>query len=129
MDFNLTMGMTNESILIVEEKHTASAYGSGSIYVFATPAMVGLMENAALNCVEQALGDQWTTVGTHVDISHIAATKMGKEAKAVAELIAIDGKKLKFKVTAYDEDKKIGEGYHNRYIINQEKFMAKVNSM
>lgn len=129
MDFNLTMGMTNESILTVEEKHTASAYGSGSIYVFATPAMVGLMENAALNCVDQALGDQWTTVGTHVDVSHIAATKLGKEAKAVAELIAIDGKKLRFKVTAYDEDKKIGEGYHNRYIINQEKFMAKVNSM
>lgn len=129
MDFNLKIGMTNESILTVEEKHTASAYGSGSIFVFATPAMIGLMENAALNCVDEALGNQWTTVGTHVDVSHLAATKMGKEAKAVAELIAIDGKKLKFKVTAYDEDKKIGEGYHKRYIIDQEKFMAKVNSM
>lgn len=129
MDFNLKIGMTHESVLIVEEKHTASAYGSGSIFVFATPAMIGLMENAALNCVDEALGNQWTTVGTHVDVSHIAATKMGKEAKAVAELIAIDGKKLKFKVTAYDEDQKIGEGYHKRYIIDQEKFMSKVNNM
>jgi predicted thioesterase len=129
MNFNLKIGMTNESVLMVEEKHTASAYGSGSIYVFATPAMIGLMENAALNCVDKALGNQWTTVGTHVDVSHIAATKMGKEAKAVAELIAVDGKKLKFKVIAYDEDQKIGEGYHNRYIIDQEKFMAKVNNM
>lgn len=129
MDFNLKIGMTNESTLIVEEKHTARAYGSGSIDVFATPAMIGLMENAALNCVENVLGSQWTTVGTHVDVSHIAATKLGKKAKAVAELIGVDGKKLKFKVTAYDEEHKIGEGYHNRFIINQEKFMAKVNSM
>jgi predicted thioesterase len=129
MDFNLKLGMTNESTLIVEEKHTASAYGSGSIYVFATPAMIGLMENAALNCVEKTLGDGWTTVGTYVDVSHIAATKMGKEAKAIAELIAIDGKKLRFKVTAYDEDKKIGEGYHNRYIIDQKKFMEKIDTL
>lgn len=129
MDFKLSIGMTNESILTVEEKHTASAYGSGTIYVFATPAMIGLMENAALNCVDKALGNEWTTVGTHVDVSHIAATKMGKEAKAIAELIAVDGKKLRFKVTAYDEDQKIGEGYHNRYVIDQEKFMTKVNSL
>jgi len=129
MNFNLEIGMTNESVLTVEEKHTASAYGSGSIFVFATPAMIGLMENAALNCVDKALGNEWTTVGTHVDVSHIAATKMGKETKAIAELITVDGKKLKFKVTAYDEDQKIGEGYHDRYIINQEKFMARVNSL
>ena len=129
MNFKLEIGMTNESILTVEEKHTASAYGSGSIYVFATPAMIGLMENAALNCVEKNLGDGWTTVGTHVDVSHVAATKMGKEAKAVAELIEMDGKKLRFKVTAYDEEQKIGEGYHNRYIINQEEFMAKIDKM
>ena len=129
MEFDIRIGMTNESKLIVEERHTASAYGSGSIYVFATPAMIGLMENAALNCVEKALGEKWTTVGTHVDVSHIAATKMGKEARAVAELVEIDGKKLKFKVTAYDDDKKIGEGFHNRYIINEEKFMANVKKM
>lgn len=129
MEFDIRIGMTNESKLIVEERHTASAYGSGSIYVFATPAMIGLMENAALNCVEKALGKKWTTVGTHVDVSHIAATKMGKEARAVAELVEIDGKKLKFKVTAYDDDKKIGEGFHNRYIINEEKFMENVKKM
>ena len=129
MNFNLKIGMTNESVLTVEEKHTASAYGSGSIFVFATPAMIGLMENAALNCVDDSLGDQWTTVGTHVDISHIAATKMGKEAKAIAELIEMDGKKLRFKVTAFDEDQKIGEGYHNRYIIDREEFMENVNKM
>jgi len=129
MNFDLKIGMTHESVLTVKKKHTASAYGSGAIHVFATPAMIGLMENSALKCVEEALGKKWTTVGTHVDVSHIAATQMGKEARAVAELIEIDGNKLRFKVTAYDEDKKIGDGFHNRYIINKEKFMLNLENI
>lgn len=121
--FNLKVGMENKSTQIVEKEHTASAYGSGSIDVFATPAMIGLIENAALNCVDEALGEKYSTVGIHVDVKHIAATKMGEEAYAIATLEEIDGKKLKFKVEAFDENKKIGEGYHLRFIINKEKFM------
>lgn len=124
MDFNLELGMTFESKMIVKKEHTASAYGSGSINVFATPAMIGLIENAALKCVDEALGQDYSTVGIHLDVKHVAATPMGMEAKAVAELIEVDRKKLKFKVTAFDEEKKIGEGFHSRYIINKEDFMA-----
>lgn len=129
MDYNLEIGMTFESKIIVKKEHTASAYGSGSIDVFATPAMIGIMENAALKCVDEALGDDYSTVGIHLDVKHIAATPMGMEARAIAELIEVNGKKLKFKVVAFDEDKKIGEGFHNRFIINKEKFMSKVSNL
>ncbi len=126
-NYNLEIGMIYESALIVEEKHTAFAYGSGSLYVFSTPAMIGLIENAALNCVDTEIGEKYSTVGIHLDIKHIAATKMGQKVHAIAELVEIDGKKLLFKVEAFDEEKKIGEGYHSRFIIDFEKFMEKVN--
>jgi predicted thioesterase len=127
-NYNLKIGMKYESALVVEEKHTAFAYGSGLLYVFSTPAMIGLIENAALNCVDKKIGEKYSTVGIHLDIKHIAATKMGKKVFATAELIEINGKKLLFKVKAFDEDKKIGEGYHSRYIIDFEEFMKQVNS-
>ena len=123
---NLNIGDTYSSELIVEEKHTASAFGSGSIFVFSTPMMIGLMENAALKCAQKNLESGYSTVGMSVDIVHIAATPMGQKVKATAELIGIEGKKLIFKIEAYDEIEKIGEGKHERYIINVEKFMSKV---
>ncbi len=126
-NYNLKIGMKNESSFIVEEKHTAAQYGSGTLYVFATPAMIGLIENSALNCVDMLIGEKYSTVGIHLDVKHIAATKMGQKVRAVSELIEIDGKKLLFKVEAFDEEKKIGEGYHSRYIIDIEKFMNKLN--
>ncbi|MDM8533495.1 thioesterase family protein [Clostridiaceae bacterium HSG29] len=125
--FNLKIGMKNESSFVVEEKHTAAAYGSGTLYVFSTPAMIGLIENSALNCVDSIIGEKYSTVGIHLDVKHIAATKMGQKVRAVSELIEIEGKKLLFKVEAFDEEKKIGEGYHSRYIIDFEKFMSQFN--
>jgi predicted thioesterase len=122
----LNVGDTYTSELIVEEKHTAAAFGSGSILVFSTPMMIGLMENAALKCAEKSLDPGYSTVGMSVDIVHIAATPMGQKVKAVAELVGIEGKKLTFKIEAYDEIEKIGEGRHERYIIHVEKFMGKV---
>lgn len=112
-----------ESVLIVEEKHTANAFGSGDLYVFSTPMMVALMENAAMKCAE--LGG-YATVGTSLNVKHIAATPMGHTVRATAELIEIEGKKLVFRVTAFDEKEKIGEGVHERFIIDVEKFMKKV---
>lgn len=123
----LKIGDHFTSELIVEEKHTAAAFGSGNIYVFSTPMMIGLMENASLKCAQSGLDDEWSTVGTTVDIKHLAATPMGQRVVATAELIEIDDKKLLFKVSAHDENGLIGEGLHGRYIIHVEKFLSRVN--
>lgn len=127
MEFNLKIGMEYTSEKIVKEEDTAAKFGSGDIYVFSTPMMIGLMENAAMKAVEESLGDEFSTVGIHLDVKHLAATPMGMKVKSKATLVEIDGKKLKFKVEAFDEKEKIGEGYHSRFIIEKEKFMKKIN--
>lgn len=124
----LKIGDKFTSELIVEDKHTAAAFGSGNILVFSTPMMIGLMENAALNCAQSGLESVYSTVGTFLDVKHIAATPIGHKVTAIAELIEIDGKKLLFRVEAYDEVEKIGDGTHGRYIINAEKFLERVNN-
>lgn len=123
MEFKLEIGMTAEIEKVVTEKDTAASFGSGSVLVLATPMMIGLMENAALKAVDPNLPEDFATVGIHLDVKHLAATPVGMKAKAKAELLEIDGKKLKFKIEAYDEKDKIGEGYHSRYIINVPKFI------
>jgi len=122
----LTIGDTFTSELIVEEKHTAAAFGSGNLFVFSTPMMIGLMENAALNCAQRVLEDGYSTVGTHLDVKHLAATPLGQKVTATAELIEIAGKKLTFKVEAFDSIEKIGEGTHGRYIIESKQFLERV---
>lgn len=124
----LAVGIKGESKSNVTENNTAVAYGSGGVKVFATPAMIGLMENAALTLVQKYLPEEQTTVGTNVNVSHLAATPIGMAVSATAELVEIDGKRLVFKVEAFDEKDKIGEGTHERFIINLEKFMTKTNS-
>lgn len=126
MEINLKTGMKGKVEDTVVESNTAAKFGSGSIYVYATPMMIGLMENAALNAVDEDLGKGYSTVGINVNVNHIAATPMNKKVWAEAELTKIEDKKLFFNVTAFDEDKKIGEGTHTRYIINIEKFIEKV---
>ncbi len=116
------------SELIVEHTHTAAAFGSGDILVFSTPMMIGLMENAALKCAELKLDEGFSTVGTMVNIKHMAATPVGQCVKATAVLIEISDKKLVFEVSAYDEVEKIGEGTHERFIIQKEKFLARVQA-
>lgn len=123
----LKVGDRFESELIVEEKHTAAAFGSGSIFVFSTPMMIGLMENAALKCAGEGLPEGQSTVGTFVNVKHLAATPMNMKVRAVATLTEIEGKKLTFQVEAYDEKEKIGEGTHGRYVIDSEKFLKRVN--
>lgn len=124
----LKLGMTFETKKIVEEADTAAKFGSGGVYVFATPMMIGIMENASMNCVQEALAEGQGTVGIHLDVKHMAATPMGMEVRALAELIEIEGKKLRFKVEAFDEKGKIGEGTHDRFIIDVEKFMSKLEA-
>lgn len=125
MDYNLKLGMTGMKEDMVTEKNTAMAYGSGEVAVYATPAMIGLMENASLSAVDPHLPEGMATVGTRLDVKHLTATPTGMKVRAVAELLEIEGKRLLFKIEAFDEKEKIGEGIHERFIINLAKFLSK----
>jgi fluoroacetyl-CoA thioesterase len=124
LNFNKASKFTAE--LIVESKDTANSYGSGNLDVYATPAMTALMENAAMNCVKQDLPDGFTTVGIEISVKHIKATPVGMKVRAEAILEKAEGKKLFFKVEAYDDMGKIGEGVHIRYIVNSDEFIKKI---
>lgn len=123
MELNLSIGLKYKEEKIVKMEDTARVFGSGAAEVFATPMMIGLMEAASMNSVKNYLPEGCSTVGTMVNVKHVSATKIGKKVWAEAELIEIDRKRLVFKVSAYDEDKMIGEGTHERFVINDEKFM------
>ena len=115
------------SSLVVEEKHLACNVGSGDLEVFATPMMMALMENAAMLCVADDLDEGCSTVGGQISSSHIKPTGLGHTVTATAELISVEGRKLKFKVSASDEEGLIGEGEHLRFIIDKSRFMSKVS--
>ncbi|MDR3348638.1 MAG: thioesterase family protein [Acidaminococcales bacterium] len=126
-DFDLPVGAKARKSEQVTPANTARAYGSGAIDVYATPAMIGLMEGASLGAVDPLLPDGFGTVGLKVNISHIAAALPGAEVAAEAELTAVNGKKLFFKVAAFAGEKKIGEGTHERYIVNLAEFLARTS--
>ena len=109
----------------VEEKDTAMAYGSGTLAVLATPRMIALMEESAYKCIDKYLEDGQSSVGTYLDVKHLAATPVGMEAYAESEVIEVDGRKVVFSVKASDEKGIIGEGKHERFIVFSEKFVAK----
>ena len=112
--------------MTVSINDTASYYGSGNLDVYATPAMTALMENAAMNCVKSKLPNGFTTVGIEISVKHIKATPVGIKVRAEALLEKAQGKKLFFKVEAYDDMGKIGEGIHIRYIVNSEEFLKNI---
>ncbi|MGI6114289.1 MAG: thioesterase family protein [Mahellales bacterium] len=122
MDFNLKPSLTATVETIVTEEDTAKRFGSGGVNVYATPMMVGLMENAALKAVDPHLPKGYTTVGTRLEINHIAATPVGLKVWAKAVLTKVEGKRLVFSVEAFDQKEKIGDGLHERYIVNLENF-------
>ena len=121
-DFNLKTPMYGEAGTRVTGENTALKFGSGKVNVFGTPAMIALMEEASINSVDRRLPDGYATVGIELNIKHIAATPEGMDVTASAELIEIDGRRLTFRVEAFDEAEKIGEGSHQRYIIELDKF-------
>lgn len=123
MEFSLKPGMTARIERVVTEDDTAVRFGSGEVHVFATPMMIALMEKAALTAVDPHLPQGYATVGTTVEIAHLAATPVGMAVYATAELVEVDGKKLRFKIEAFDEKDKIGEGWHGRYIIKTDRFL------
>ena len=122
----LEIGLKHTSELIVEEHLTAIDMGSGDMPVLATPAMLALMENAAMIAVANKLPDGCTTVGGHIESSHVRPSKIGEKVCATAEVTNVDGKKIKFKVSAYSGETLIGEGTHLRFIVDKEKFMSKL---
>lgn len=118
-------GIKGRKEVTVTEKMTAEAAGSGLLPVFATPQMLALMEQTAFESVQPYLEEGCGTVGTKVDIDHAAATPVGMKVICETELIEVDRKRLVFSVTAYDEKGRIGGGIHERFIIDNVKFMKK----
>ncbi len=122
----MELGIFYKSTTVVDKTNTAKTLGSGDMEVFATPAMVALMENAAMNAVAPHLADGQTTVGTQINTTHIKPSALGATIEAVATLTAVDGRKLTFAVVARDKQGVIGEGTHNRFIVDRERFLAKL---
>ena len=127
MDFKLKPGVSFTARQKVSYEDTAAKHGSGLIEVFATPAMIALMENAALKTVAPYLSEDLNTVGFEVNIRHLKPTPVGMQVECTATLTEVDGNKLVFNVVASDEEGKIGEGTHTRFIIDSKKFMEKLS--
>ena len=119
-------GLSFTSRLTVDDTRTAMTLGSGDMPVLATPAMLALMENAAMMAVAGHLPEGCTTVGGQIESSHLKPTPIGAEVTATAELERIDGRKLFFRVSAHQGDTLIGEGKHLRFIVDREKFLARL---
>lgn len=122
---DITVGTKAEVSALVEREDTALEVGSGSLLVYATPCMAALMEGAACEALEGLLSEEQTTVGIELNLKHLAATPVGMEIRAEAEVTAVDGKIITFAITAYDEAGKIGEALHKRAIVNSQKFLDK----
>ncbi|MGC2874096.1 thioesterase family protein [Ihubacter sp. rT4E-8] len=124
----LEVGVKGRQEIVVTEENTAKTLGSGLLDVFATPAMIALMEGTAWKSVADQLAEGEGTVGTHLDVAHLSATPLGMRVYCESELVEVDGRKLVFKVAAYDEAGLIGEGLHERFIVKNEKFQAKAEA-
>ncbi len=122
MEFIIPLNTSAARSIIVEEAYTAKFIGSGIVDVLATPMMIALMENAALDAVQTYLAEGWTTVGTKVDIEHLRATPVGEKVTAEATLIKQKGRSLEFSVAARDTQGIIGQGSHKRFIVDLQKF-------
>ena len=121
----LKPGIKNRTEMTVTKELCANAWGSGGLQVYATPAMIALMENTAWASVEPCMEEGRSTVGTNLDVSHLSASPVGARITCESELVEVDGRRLVFKVMASDDAGLIGEGLHERFIINTEKFMAR----
>ena len=121
----LEVGLTKKKEIIVTDDMSAISMHSGGLKVYATPSMIALMEEAALECVADHVGEGNGTVGTSLNVQHIAPTPIGMKVHAIATVTAIDGRKITFSVEAYDETEKIGFGTHERFIIDNARFQSK----
>lgn len=122
---SVEIGMRGRAETMVTQDNTAQAAGSGLVPVFATPWMIALMENAAVQAVQGALTQEEGTVGIRLDVTHDAATPVGMRVWAEAEVTAVEGRKITFAVSAFDEAGRIGGGTHERFVIQTDKFLAR----
>ncbi len=119
-------GLKGRVDLTVGDAHTAPSVGSGAIHVLGTPVIINLMEAAALDATEHLMPKGHQSLGIHVDISHVAATPIGMKVHATAEVTAVEGNRIRFRVEAHDEAGMIGKGTHERVVVNMERFDKRV---
>ena len=119
-------GLQGTVELVVAEEHTAPSIGSGKVRVLATPVMINLFEAAALKAIEHLLQPGYQSLGTHLDVHHVAATPVGMRVRAVAEVTSVNGRSVTFKLSASDQTDQIGHGTHERVVVNVAKFDARV---
>jgi predicted thioesterase len=124
----LRPGLVGAARATVDQATLASHFGSGAVDVYATPAMVALMENAAINAVDRLLPDGSCSVGSLIEVRHLAATPPGVEVRARAELIEVDGRRLRFHVEAFDSVDRIGEGSHERVVVDLDRLLARARA-
>lgn len=123
---SLRPGLTGAAELVVGEEHTAPRVGSGAVHVLATPVMINLIEAAALAAVEHLLPPGTQSLGTLLNVRHVAATPVGMRVTATATVEEVEGRTLRFRVEAHDERERIGEGTHERVVVTVAKFVARV---
>jgi fluoroacetyl-CoA thioesterase len=119
-------GLTGSVEIVVGEEHTAPSIGSGKVRVLATPVMINLIEAAALAAIEHLLPAGYQSLGTRLDVRHIAATPVGMKARATAAVTKVEGRTVTFRVEAHDEKELIGDGTHERVVVNVAKFDQRV---
>lgn len=129
MEFNLKTGTTGKQEIIVKPEDTAIYYGSGSVEVYATPAMIALMEKTAHLSIREQLPAGYITLGTEICVTHVKATTVGTKVHCESELRETEGKRLLFSVKVYDAKGLIGQGTHRRYIVEAESFMQKLTEI
>ncbi|HIE22915.1 MAG TPA: thioesterase [Candidatus Korarchaeota archaeon] len=122
----LEPGIIKEERFTIKEEHSAKSVGSGEVKVLSTPSMIAFMEATSRDLIQPHLQAGYTTVGTRADVRHLSPAPVGQEIIVRSELVAVDGRKLVFKVEALWKGAKIGEGTHERYIVNLERFLEKI---
>jgi predicted thioesterase len=122
----LTLGLIGNASILVDEEQTAPRVGSGRVRVLATPVMINMMEAAALEAIENLLPSGHQSLGTHLDVGHYAATPVGMTLRATAEVTKIDGRNVTFRVEAFDDRERVGDGSHTRVVVNVERFDARI---
>ena len=126
MGQRIVSGLVGNATLIVAEEHTAPSIGSGKVRVLATPVMISLIEAAALNAIEHLLDEGYQSLGTRLDVRHFAATPVGMRVTATAEVARVEGRTVHFRVEARDEAELIGDGSHERVVVNVAKFDLRI---
>jgi predicted thioesterase len=124
----ITPGLTGHAEIVVGEEHTAPRIGSGMVRVLATPVMINLMEAAALDAAEKLIPVGHQSLGIKLDVRHIAATPVGMRARATARIVKVEGRQIDFEVEAHDEKDLIGDGVHQRIVVNVERFDKRVQA-